>query len=58
VRRRPPTPSSVVKSSAPTNSFTDTDDAPDGVQDDNNDGRTPDQAQGGNSSSGDEIDSP
>jgi hypothetical protein len=48
-------PSSVVKSTIPTASATDADDAPEGVQDDNNDGHTPNRAQGGSNGSGDEA---
>jgi hypothetical protein len=44
------TPSSAVKSPTPTASITDTDDAPEGVQDDSKDGRAPDGAQGGSNS--------
>jgi hypothetical protein len=49
------TPSSVVLSLTLTVSAADTDDAPEGVKDDSNDGRTPDRAQGDSSSGGDEA---
>jgi hypothetical protein len=48
-------PSFAVKSPAPTASAADTDDAPEGVQDDSNSGCTPDQAQGRSSSGRDEA---
>jgi hypothetical protein len=51
-------PCSDVKSSSPTASAADVDDAPEGVQDDSNDGHTPDRAQGGRSGGRDEAGSP
>jgi hypothetical protein len=52
------TPHSTVKFPALTVSIVDTDDVADGVQDDSNDSRTPDQAQNDNSDDGDEVGSP
>jgi hypothetical protein len=51
-------PSSAVKSPASTVFITDANDAPKGVQDDNNDSRTPNRAQGGSSSGRDEVSLP
>jgi hypothetical protein len=49
------TPPSAGDSPTPTVSAADADDAPEGVPDDSNDGRTPDLAQGDSSDSGDEA---
>jgi hypothetical protein len=51
-------PPSAVKSPAPTTSASDADEAPKGVQDGCNGGRTPDQEVSDNSSDTDEADSP
>jgi hypothetical protein len=50
--------SSAVKSPTSTSSSVAVDDAPEAVQDDSNDGHTPDRAHGGSSSGGDETGSP
>jgi hypothetical protein len=51
-------PPSAVNSPTPTVSTADADDAPDGVQYDSNDGRTPDRAQNDSSDDGDDVGSP
>jgi hypothetical protein len=52
------TPPSTVNSPTPTVSTADTDDAPNGVPDDSNGGRSPDQVQGDSSDGGDEVGEP
>jgi hypothetical protein len=51
-------PPSSMKSSAPTTSAANADDASEGVPDDSNDDHTPDQTQGNSSSGRDEAKSP
>jgi hypothetical protein len=51
-------PSSIRDSPAPTASVATADNAPDGVQDDSNDSRTPDRVQNASSNGGDESGSP